>query len=432
VVGGNRVNWGTIPSKTLRESALFFHQLTKLRLHGIRYEVGPELTVSDFMKRERAVVQRELELINQSLGRYAVEVVGGHARFAGPQAVAVTPVGGAEIRTLTADFFVIATGSRPNRPDDVPFDGETVFDSESILQLPRMPKTMTVLGAGVVGIEYASIFAALGIAVTLVDTRERLLPYLDREIVAVLEQELLGLGVTTLHDDRYERIQRLNGPPPRVRCQTRQGRTFDSDVLLYCVGRDGNTADIGLGTLGIKPGRYGLLEVNETYQTVHPHIYAVGDVIGFPALASTSMEQGRQAMRHAFSIPGPKGRTEVLPFAVYSIPELAYVGATEESLIAKGVAYVTGRANYDKNPRGQISGATGGVLKLLFERPSLRLVGAHVVGSAASELVHVAEAFLRYGATATDIAELLYNYPTFSDMYRHAALKALAEDARRE
>jgi NAD(P) transhydrogenase len=377
------------------------------------------------------VVQRELDLINQSLGRYAVEVVRGHGRFAGPHAVAVTPPGGAEIRTLSADFFVIATGSRPNRPDDVPFDGETVFDSETILQLPRMPKSMTVLGAGVVGIEYASIFAALGIAVTLVDTREATLPYLDREIVSVLEEELRELGVAMIHGDRYATLERIAGDPPRVRCTTQSGRTLESDVLLYCVGRDGNTTDIGLGTLGIKAGRYGLLEVDENYQTVHPHIYAVGDVIGFPALASTSMEQGRQAMRHAFGIPGPKGRTEVLPFAIYSIPELAYVGATEEALVAKGAPYVAGRAQYDKNPRGQISGSTGGVMKLLFEQPSLKLAGAHVVGNAASEIIHVAEAFIRHGATANDIAELLYNYPTFSDMYRHAALKALAEHRSR-
>ncbi len=431
VVGGNRVLWGTIPSKTLRESAVFFHQLKTLRLHGFRYEVSPEVTVADFMHRERAVVQRELELINRSLGRYAVEIVRGHGRFAGPHAVAVTPPGGAAIRTLTADFFVIATGSRPNRPDDVPFDGETVFDSQSILQLPRMPRTMTVLGAGVIGIEYASIFAALGIAVTLVDTRERLLPYLDREVVGVLEQQLEGLGLTVLHADRYAQVERIAGDPPRVRCRTQAGRELDSDVLLYCVGRDGNSSEIGLGTLGIEPGRYGLLEVNENYQTRHPHIYAVGDVIGFPALASTSMEQGRQAMRHAFAIPGPKGRTEVLPFAVYAIPELAYIGATEESLVEQGVDYVAGRAQYDKNPRGQIAGDTGGMMKLLFERPSLRLAGAHVVGDAASEIIHVAEAFIRHGATANDIAELLYNYPTLSDMYRHAALVALAEHRRR-
>lgn len=431
VVGGNRVNWGTIPSKTLRESAIFFYQLTRHRLHGIRYEVGPELTVADFTFRERAVVARELELINESLDHYAVELVHGHARFAGPNAVTVSPPGGGEVRTLTGDFFVIATGSRPNRPDDVPFDGEAVFDSVTILQLPRMPKTMTVLGAGVVGIEYASIFAALGIQVTLVDTRDRLLPYLDREIVETLVVELNKLGMTILHSDRYATIRRTKGEPPRVACETRAGRRLDSDVLLYCVGRDGNTNDVGLGTLGIEPGKYGLLEVNENYQTVHPHIYAVGDVIGYPALASTSMEQGRQAMRHALGIPGPRGRTEILPFAVYSIPEVAYIGETEESLAAKGADYVAGRGDYDKNPRGQILGEYGGMVKLLFERPSLELAGAHVVGSGASELVHVGQAFLRQGATANDIAETLYNYPTLSDMYRHAATKALAENRRR-
>ncbi len=431
LVGGNRVNWGTIPSKSLRESAVFFYQLTRSRLHGIRYEVGPELTVADFMQRERAVVQRELELIGESLVRYAVEVVEGHARFAGPHTVEVRSAAGAEVRSLSADFFVIATGSRPNRPDDVPFDGETVLDSETILQLPRMPKTMTVLGAGVVGIEYASIFAALGIRVTLVDTRDRLLPYFDREIVATLVREMGELGVAVHHNDRCARITRLAGTPPRVACETTAGKRLESDVLLYCVGRDGNTNDLGLGTLGITPGKYGLLEVNEQYQTVHPHIYAVGDVLGYPALASTAMEQGRQAMRHAFGIAGPKGRTEALPFAVYSIPEVAYVGATEEALVEKNTDYVAGRGDYAKNPRGQILGDSDGLLKLLFERPSLTLVGAHVVGTAASELVHIGEAFLHQGATATEIAETIYNYPTLSDMYRHAAVKALGEDRRR-
>jgi len=431
LVGGNRVNWGTIPSKSLRESAVFFYQLTRGRLHGIRYEVSSDLTVADFMQRERVVVKRELELIGDSLGRYAVDVIEGHARFAGPNAVAVRPSDGSELRTLTADYFVIATGSRPNRPDDVPFDGETVFDSETILQLPRIPKTMTVLGAGVVGIEYASIFAALGIAVTLVDTRDRLLPYFDREIVATLVRELGELGVSLLHDDRYLRITRLPGTPPRVACETKAGRSLESDVILYCVGRDGNTSDIGLGTLGITPGKYGLLEVNEQYQTVHPHIYAVGDVIGYPALASTAMEQGRQAMRHALKIPGPRGRTDTLPFAVYSIPEVAYVGATEEALVEKKIDYVSGRGDYSKNPRAQILGDSDGLVKLLFEWPSLELKGAHIVGTSASELIHIGEAFLHERSTATEIAETIYNYPTLSDMYRHAAVKALGEDRKR-
>jgi NAD(P) transhydrogenase len=426
VVGGNRVNWGTIPSKTLRESALFFHQLTKNRLHGVRYEVDAELTVADFTYRERAVVQRELELINRSLGRYAVEVIEGQARFAGPHEVVVAPPGGAPPLSLSGGFFVIATGSRPSRPPDVPFDGQTVFDSETVLKLPRMPRSLTVLGAGVIGIEYASIFAAIGVEVMLVDTRDRLLPYLDREIVGVLVAELERLGVTIVHSDRYQRIEPVAGGPPGVVCTTQAGRRLESDALLYCVGRDGNTEDIGLETLGIEPGRYGLLQVNAAFQTAFPHIYAVGDVIGYPALASTSMEQGRQAMRHALGLPGPRGLSEVLPFAVYSIPEVAYVGETEKTLRERGVELVVGRSSYDMNPRGQILGGPGGMLKLLFEKPSLRLLATHIVGTGASELVHVGQAFLRSGAAAADIAETLYNYPTLSDMYRHAALGALA------
>ena len=257
---------------------------------------------------------------------------------------------------------------------------------------------MTVLGAGVVGIEYASIFAALGIAVTLVDTRDRLLPYLDREIVG-----RSGRGARPARGDdrprgplRPHRAHSRDAAARRVRDAA--GRRLESDVLLYCVGRDGNTSDIGLGTLGIKPGKYGLLEVNEHYQTVHPHIYAVGDVIGYPALASTVDGAGPPAPCATPSASrGRRGARRSLPFAVYSIPEVAYVGDTEESLVEKGTDYVAGRGNYDKNPRGQILGDSGGMLKLLFERPSLRLVGAHIVGSAASEIIHIGQAFLRSG-----------------------------------
>ncbi|MEW6337257.1 MAG: Si-specific NAD(P)(+) transhydrogenase [Acidobacteriota bacterium] len=430
VVGGNRVNWGTIPSKTLRESALFFHALTRLRLHGIRYQIADEITVADFTYRERLVKQRELELINESLDKYRIEVFEGQARFADEHTVAVLTADGLTRTQLTGDVIVIATGSRPHRPGDVPFDGEVVFDSETILGLPRMPATMVVLGAGVIGIEYASIFAALGIKVTLVDTRDRLLPYLDREIVGILERELRHLGIVILSEDRHESIEKVPGDPPHVVCRTRQGNVLEADVLLYCVGRDGNTDAIGLETIGVEANNYGLIEVNEHYQTRHPHIYAVGDVIGYPALASTAMEQGRRAIRHAFGIPGLSLRTDVLPFAVYSIPEISYIGDTEEQLVGRGVAYVAGRARYDMNPRGQIIGDTGGMLKLLFDAAELKLVGAHVIGTAASELVHIGQAFFGSGATAWQIAETLYNYPTLSDLYRHAALKALVEHGR--
>jgi len=314
----------------------------------------------------------------------------------------------------------------------VPFDGESVFDSNTILGLPLMPRTMVVLGAGVIGVEFSCMFAVLGIEVTLIDTREALLPYVDREIVTILEREMARLGIKLLHGDRHAAVERIPGDRPRMRCTLRSGTALEADALLYCVGRDGNTSGIGLERLGLLPNDYGLLSVNENYQTAVSHVYAVGDVIGYPALASTSMEQGRQAMRHAFKIPGLDQRTETLPFAIYSIPEVSYIGETEEALKAAGAAYVVGRGDYDMNPRGQIVGDTGGRLKLLFEAGSMRLVGAHMVGHSASELIHIAQAFLRAGASAFQIAETPYNYPTLSDLYRHAALKAVLAVQRRD
>ncbi len=431
VVGGTSVNWGTIPSKTLRESALFVHGLMRHRLHGFQAELTDEVTVSDFMYRERLVVQRELELINASLGRYRVEVYRGTARFLDEHTVAFDGKDGRRKGNLRADVIVIATGSTPNHPPDVEFDGDTVFDSDTILKLPRMPKTMIVLGAGVIGIEYASIFAALGVYVTLVDTRDRLLPYVDREIVSILERELAGLHVAISHDDRYERIERLPANPPRIRCVTKKGQDLQADVLLYSVGRDGNTNALNLDAIGLVPDRYGLLKVNEHLQTSHPHIYAIGDVVGYPALASSAMEQGRRAMRHAFGLPVGHFRPDVLPFAVYSIPEVSYVGDTEEKLREKQVDYVAGRGHYGMNPRGQIIGDTDGLLKLLFDGKTGRLLGVHIVGDGASELVHIGQAYLKMEATAFEIADSLYNYPTLSDLYRHAAQTAAAELIRK-
>jgi NAD(P) transhydrogenase len=428
VVGGHRVNWGTIPSKTLRESAMFLHNLTRNRLHGIRVEIAEEVTVADFMHRQRQVVQQELELINESLGRYRIRLLSGHGTFVDPHTVQVTPAKG-EPRLLTAAVIVIATGSSPNRPPDVPFDGQAIFDSTSILSLPRMPKSMVVLGAGVIGVEYASIFAALGLDVTLLDTRDRLLPYLDREIVRAFQRELGRLGVVIRHDQRYERIVR--DEDGRVRCHMQGGGDFEADALLYCVGRDGHTRDLGLETIGLVPNSYGQLAVNEHFQTSHPHIYAVGDVVGYPALASTAMEQGRAAIRHAVGLPSRSTKAEDLPFAIYSIPEVSYIGLTEETARERGIDYVIGHGNYDLNPRGQIIGEHGGLLKLVFEATGGRLIGVHVVGANASELVHIGQAYLRTGATAEYMADALYNYPTLSDMYRHASLVAVARMAKK-
>ena len=429
VVGGARINWGTIPSKTLRESALFVRHLTLRMQEGFACSIQEAISINDFMHRERMVVQRELELINKVLDRYQIEVFQGHGRFVDPHTIAVAGSEGQSRLRLRGEVFVIATGSSPNHPPDVPFDGEVVFDSDTLLSIPRMPRSLVVLGAGVIGVEYASIFAALGREVTLVNSgRERLLPYMDREIAKLLERELRQLGVNIIHDDRYRSIERVEGEgdtPPRVRCETEQGNLLEGDALLYTVGRDGNTSDLGLQAIGIEPNHRGLLAVNAFLQTALPHIYAAGDVIGYPALASTSMEQGRRAIRHAFSLTGPMGDSNLLPFAIYSIPEVSYIGASEDELRDRGADYVVGRGLFAKNPRGQVMGEQGGALKLIFDAGTTELLGAHIVGPGASELIHIGQVLLQTKSTAEQIAETLFNYPTLSDLYRHAALEAV-------
>jgi NAD(P) transhydrogenase len=432
VVGGTCVNWGTIPSKTLRESAIYVWSLKNSKIEGIRSEIADRITMADFMHRERAVVQRELELINKTLDKYAIEVLQGHGSFIDPHTISIAGKNDCERLRIQGDVIVIATGSTPNRPPDIEFNADTIFDSTTILRLTHMPESMILLGAGVIGCEYASIFAALGIQVTLVDTRDRILPYLDREIAGLLERNLKKLGIVLLQPDRNQKIEEFRRQHPMIRCHTESGNILEADILLYCVGRDGNTRDLGLDRIGIQPDERGLLTVNENYQTCHPHVYAVGDVIGYPALASTSAEQGRQAIRHAFDIPGPRGRTEMLPFAIYTIPEISYIGQTEESLKQAGRGYLSGYGKYEMNPRGQILGDVDGVLKLLFEAETLRLLGVHVIGTNASELVHIGQAFLKCEADAWQIAETLYNYPTLSDLYRHAALEAIGAKRRRQ
>ncbi|MBI5510292.1 MAG: Si-specific NAD(P)(+) transhydrogenase [Deltaproteobacteria bacterium] len=431
VVGGTGVNWGAIPSKTLRESALFVRNLTAHKLHGIECSIAANITIPEFMHRERVVVARELELINRSLDRWAVEIIRGHGHFLDPHTIGVRGVGGQTRLQLNADHVVIAVGSHPNRPADIDFDGEVAFDSGSILRLPRMPRSVVVLGAGVIGVEYAAIFAALGLQVTLVDTRPELLPYLDREVASILEHELKRLGIVIIHDDTYEKVLRLPGAPPAVRIHTRAKNTLEADVLLYCVGRTGNTADLGLERIGVTPNDRGLIPVNADFQTSAPHVYAVGDVVGYPALASTSMEQGRLAVRHAFGAERTRRAALPLPVAIYAIPEVSYIGATEQELEAQGEDIVIGRGNYGMNPRGQILGDTGGLLKLIFAAADLRLLGAHMVGAQASEIIHIGQAFLYGRATAHEIMDTLYNYPTLSDLYRHAALDALAVHRQR-
>lgn len=437
VVGGARVNWGTIPSKTLRESAMFIRATTEDRVHGMQFSLERPLTIADFMHHEREVVQRELELINRSLDKNLIEVFRGRGRFIDEHKVAIIGSDGAVRGQVTGEVIVISTGSSPNHPADISFERPCCFDSDGVLSLSRIPRSLLVIGAGVIGVEYTSIFTALGVEVTLLDARPDLLPYLDRELATILEREMRRNGAVLMHGDHYERVETYQPDPGRdehrVRCTTKNGNILEADALLYTAGRDGNTRGLNLGAIGVTANARGLLQTNEFYQLAaetQPHIYAVGDVIGYPALASTSMEQGRQAMRHAFGIQGQVGGNPQLPFAIYAIPELSYIGETEEELTARGQAYVAGRGHYALNPKGQIIGDTGGLLKLLFDADSDVLLGVHIVGSQASELIHTGQAYLRLGATAEQIAESIFNYPTLADLYRHAALEVLAKKRR--
>ena len=423
-LGGAGVNTGTVPSKTLRETALYFSNLRQRGLYGVDYSVRTDLSVRDFMHRKREVVRTIRELVDANLARHRVLVVRGRAAFDSPHVVRVRADGEPD-RLLQAPVILVATGSTPHWPEATPRDPR-LYDSDSILQMDRIPKSLVVAGSGVVGCEYATMFCALGIEVTLVGGPDRLLPFLDAEISERLrlQTELLGLRVI-LKDS----VEGVGLDQPLVRVRLRSGRELEAERVLFATGRLGSTADLGLEGAGLTAGHRGHLKVNEHYQTAVPHIYAAGDVIGFPALASTSMEQARVAMCHAFDLKYKQRVSELLPMAVYTIPELAAVGETEESCREKGIAYAVGRCEYPTNSRGQIIGDTSGVVKLVFARDSRKLLGVHILGEMASELVHVGQSCLHFGGTIDDFIQSVFNYPTLGEAYKYAAydgLRALA------
>jgi len=425
-LGGAGINTGTVPSKTLRETALYFSGLRQRGLYGIDYSLKEGLTVGDFMFRERIVVENEWGIIGRNLERHDVEVVWGEASLEDAHTVRVTQRDGTVAR-LTADVVLIATGSSPHRPAEVPFGHPLIHDSDSILRLDRIPRAMTVVGGGVIGIEYASIFTALGVRVTLVEGRDRLLPFVDEEIAERLRRRLEGLGLRFLMETR------VTGIDSRADCvdlTLSSGEVVRGDIALFAAGRQSNVEGLGLEALGVELGKRGLVLVNERYQTSVPNIYAAGDVIGFPALASTSMEQARVAMVHAFDLGYKERVSPVIPLAVYTIPEIALVGLTEEECRQQGRAYLVGRAFYEKSPRGQIIGDTEGVLKLIFEPEAKRLLGAHLIGEMASELIHIGAQVMSDGGSIDAFIDAVYNYPSLSDSYKYAAYDGLGQRQR--
>lgn len=420
-VGGAGINTGTIPSKTLRESALYFSGLRQRGLYGIDYSLKENLSIKDFMYRERTVVEKEREMIEQTIRRHNITLIHGEASLKDRYTVHVKS--SKSEMDISGEIILIATGSSPRHPPEFPFDHKLIYDSDSILNMDHIPKTMVVVGGGVIGTEYASIFTALGIRVTLVEPRGRIVPFVDSEIAKRLMNQLLQLGLKFMFNDRVTAIE------PRgdhIHLTLEKGGKQDFEVALITAGRESNIQGLGLEQVGVKLGERGLILVDENYRTNIPNIYAAGDVIGFPALASTSMEQARAAIVHAFDLQYKERLAPFLPLAVYAIPEFSSIGLTEDDCKAQDVPYLVGRAYYEENARGQIIGDLSGMIKLVFSPIDKKLLGAHIIGEQASELIHIASHVMLVNGPIDAFIEAVYNYPTLSDSYQYAAYDGLA------
>ena len=417
IIGGVCTHTGTIPSKALREAVLQLAGLQQRALYGQDAAGKPEIRIEDLIARGRQVIQTEIHVIREHMMRNGVELIWGEARFQDPHTLSVTRPHSAE--TLHADHIVIATGTVPAHPASVPFDGERVLDSDSLLDLPRLPKSIIVVGGGVIGTEYACMMATLGVRVILTEARPGLLEFVDAEISEALQYRMRSLGVTLRLGERVEEIH--VGGDGLVQATLQSGKHLRADTLLYCIGRQGTTDRLALDTVGLAPDNRGRLTVNAHYQTDVPHIYAVGDVIGFPALASTSMEQGRQASCHAYGEP-TVSLPELYPLGIYSIPEISMVGKTEATLTAEGVPYEAGVAQYREIARGQLLGDEVGMLKLLIHEETRHILGVHAIGTGATEIIHIGQAVMALGGTVDFFINNVFNYPTLAECYKVAAL----------
>lgn len=420
-LGGVCVNSGTIPSKCLREAALYYSGLLQRGLYGIDYSLRANLTVRDWMYRKDVVVELERKKVTENLMLHRVDHIRGTARFEDAHTLAVAKPEG-ETERISGEVILIATGSRPSHPPGISFDGRNIFDSDTILDMDRIPKSMIVVGGGVIGCEYASIFTALGVTVTLVDGRERLLSFLDEEISNRLGERLTALGLRLVPKERPVSTERRNGT---VQMKLESGKVLEAETALFSTGRAAVVDGLELEKVGVELTPHGLIKVNEAYQTSVPNIYAAGDVIGFPALASTSMEQGRVAACHAFNIAYKKRVPGMLPLGIYTIPEISAVGETEESCKKKGIAYEVGRAHYANNSRGQIIGDTSGLLKLIFRHDDRLLLGVHVIGEGATDLIHIGMMAMEFGGRIDNLINSVFNYPTLSETYKAAAYDGL-------
>lgn len=453
VVGGAMVNTGTLPSKTLRETALFLNGFRQRNLYGINLTVADDITVDKFMYRQRQVVQNEVNLILDNIKRHHIDLIYGSGSVTDPHTVKVVKRDGGEER-LTARFILIATGSYPFRPKDIPFDNQSIYDSDSILHLNDMPESITIIGGGVIGCEYASVFAALGIRVNLVDGQNRLLPFIDAEIATQLQNHMERNGVKFCFNDKYTKVE--TDETGKVHTTLASGVELVTDKFLFAAGRSGTSRNLGLDTLGISISSRGQIAVNENYQTSVPNIYAAGDVIGFPALASTSMEQGRLAMCHALNLTYKKRLATILPYGLYTIPEISMAGMTEEEVKNMGIDYEVGRSFFSQNARGQIIGELDGMIKLIFSASNQlipvdkrvpgakdlqgdqqllvqqQLLGVHIIGEMAAELIQIGLSCMYYHGTIDYFIQSVFNFPTLSEAFKYAAYDGMGRLSSRQ
>ncbi|MEU6089477.1 Si-specific NAD(P)(+) transhydrogenase [Streptomyces sp. NPDC047085] len=420
MLGGVSLHTGTIPSKTLREAVLYLTGLTQRDLYGQSYRLKEDITVADLTARTRHVVGREVDVVRSQLSRNHVAVYSGTGRFVDPHTVALRDDATGEDRLLSAEHIVIATGTRPARPESVEFDGRTIMDSDNVLSLERVPRSMVIVGAGVIGMEYASMFAALGSKVTVVEKRPGMLDLCDLEVVESLKYHLRDLAVTFRFGETVAAVERHSRGTLTV---LESGKKIPADTVMYSAGRQGLTAGLDLDKAGLTADARGRITVDEHYRTEVGHIYAVGDVIGFPALAATSMEQGRAAAYHACG--EPVGRMHNLqPIGIYTIPEISFVGRTEDQLTEDRVPFEVGIARYRELARGQIIGDSHGMLKLLVSPVDRTLLGVHCFGSGATELIHIGQSVMGCGGTVDYLVDAVFNYPTLAESYKVAALDA--------
>ena len=417
--GGVCLHSGTIPSKTMREAILHLSGFSQRDVFCERYREKRKITMQDLKRKIAYVVEHEMDVIHDQLDRNDIDFFRGEARFTGPHELSVQTDEGSS--NLTADHFLVACGTRPARPSNIPFDGKRVFDSDEILHLDTIPRSLIVVGGGVIGLEYAIMFATLGVRVTVVDGRERMLEFCDREIIDTLLFHARSLGMVFRLGEDVIAVEHL--PGDRVAVQLESGKRLIGDSVLFTAGRVGDTDSLNLKAAGLEPDERGRLWCDENHRTGVPHIYGSGDVVGFPALASVSMEQGRRAVCHAFGRPFQG--CQHMPYGLYTIPEISMVGKSEEQLTKERVPYEVGIARFREIARGQILGDKLGLLKILFHRATRKLLGVHCIGETATEIIHIGQSVMAFDGTIDYFRDTVFNYPTMAECYKVAAFDGL-------